>query len=157
MRRREFITLLAGATAAWPLAARAQQGGRMRRIGILMPHARGDSETEARVGAFKQELAKLGWTEGGNIWFEEHWTTDNMDRVRAEAAALVASNPDVIVTYGGRVVPVFMRLTRSIPMVLPSASIRSAWAGCRAWHGRAATSLGSPVSSCRRSASRSNS
>jgi putative tryptophan/tyrosine transport system substrate-binding protein len=124
MRRREFITLLGGAAAAasWPAAARAQQGGRMRRIGILMPFARGDSETEARVGAFKQELAKLGWTEGGNIRFEEHWTTDNMDRVRAEAAALVASNPDVIVTYGGRVVPVFMRLTRSIPMVLPSAS-----------------------------------
>jgi putative tryptophan/tyrosine transport system substrate-binding protein len=124
MRRREFITLLGGAAAvaSWPAAARAQQGGRMRRIGILMPHARGDSETEARVGAFKQELAKLGWTEGGNIRFEEHWTTDNMDRVRAEAAALVASNPDVIVTYGGRVVPVFMRLTRSIPMVLPSAS-----------------------------------
>ena len=82
----------------------------------------GDSETEARVDAFKQELAKLGWTEGRSIAFEEHWTTDNMDRVRAEAAALVASNPDVIVTYGGRVVPVFMRLTRSIPMVLPSAS-----------------------------------
>jgi putative ABC transport system substrate-binding protein len=122
MRRRAFISLLGGAAAAWPLAARAQQGGRMRRIGILMPFARGDSETEARVGAFKQELAKLGWTEGGNIRFEEHWTTDNMDRVRAEAAALVASNPDVIVTYGGRVVPVFMRLTRSIPMVLPSAS-----------------------------------
>jgi putative ABC transport system substrate-binding protein len=122
MRRRAFISLLGGAAAAWPLAARAQQGGRMRRIGILMPFARGDSETEARVGAFKQELAKLGWTEGGNIRFEEHWTTDNMDRVRADAAALVASNPDVIVTYGGRVVPVFMRLTRSIPMVLPSAS-----------------------------------
>src|SRR5262245_34779011 len=121
IHRREFITLLGGA-AAWPLAARAQQSGRMRRIGILMPYARGDSETEARVDAFKQELAKLGWTDGGNIRFEEHWTTDNMDRVRAEAAALVASNPDVIVTYGGRIVPVFMRLTRSIPMVLQSAS-----------------------------------
>jgi ABC-type uncharacterized transport system substrate-binding protein len=122
MRRREFITLLGGAAVAWPLAARAQQSGRARRIGILMAYAKGDSENEARVGAFKQELAKLGWTEGGNIAFEEHWTTDNMDRVRAEAAALVASNPDVIVTTGGRIVPVFMRLTRSIPMVLPSAS-----------------------------------
>src|SRR5262245_11065835 len=121
IHRREFITLLGGA-AAWPLAARAQQSGRMRRIGILMPYAKGDSETEARVDAFKQELAKLGWSEGGSIAFVEHWTTDNMDRVRAEAAALVASNPDVIVTYGGRIVPVFMRLTRSIPMVLPSAS-----------------------------------
>jgi putative tryptophan/tyrosine transport system substrate-binding protein len=122
VQRRDFITLIGGAAAAWPLAARAQQSGRVRRIGIVMPYAKGDTEYEARVGAFKQELAKLGWTEGGNVAFDEHWTTDNMDRVRAEAAALVASNPDVIVTTGGRIVPVFMRLTRSIPMVLPSAS-----------------------------------
>jgi putative tryptophan/tyrosine transport system substrate-binding protein len=120
--RREFITLIGGAAVAWPLAARAQQSGRVRRVGMLMPYPKGDSETEARVGAFKQELAKLGWTEGGNVRFDERWTTDNMDRVRGEAAALVASNPDIIVTYGGRVVPVFMRLTRSIPIVLPSAS-----------------------------------
>ena len=121
MRRREFITLL-GSVAAWPLAARAQQPGRVRRVGILMPYAKGDSEHEARVRAFKQELAKLGWTDGGNVRFDEHWTTDNMDAVRSHAASVVASNPDVIVTFGGRVVPVFMRLTRSIPMVLPYAS-----------------------------------
>ena len=121
MRRREFITLL-GSVAAWPLAARAQQPGRVRRVGILMPYAKGDSEHEARVRAFKQELAKLGWTDGGNVRFDEHWTTDNMDAVRSHAASVVASNPDVIVTFGGRVVPVFTRLTRSIPMVLPYAS-----------------------------------
>jgi putative tryptophan/tyrosine transport system substrate-binding protein len=122
MKRREFITLIGGAAAAWPLAARAQQSGRLRRVGIVMPYAKGDSEVEPRVRAFKQELAKLGWTEGGNIQFEEHWTTDNMDMVRVQAASLVASNPDIIVTSGGRVVPIFMRLTRSIPIVLPSAS-----------------------------------
>src|SRR5262245_16753342 len=121
MRRREFITFLGG-FAAWPLTARAQQPGRVRRVAILMPDPKGDSETEARVRAFKQELAKLGWTDGGNIRFEEHWTTDNMDMVRSHAADVVASKPDIIVTYGGRVIPVFMRLTRSIPMVLPSAS-----------------------------------
>ena len=121
MRRREFITLL-GSVAAWPLAARAQQPGRVRRVGILMPYAKGDSEHEARVRAFKQELAKLGWTDGGNVRFDEHWTTDNMDAVRSHAASVVASNPDVIVTFGGRVVPVFMRLTRFIPVVLPYAS-----------------------------------
>ena len=121
IRRREFITLVGGA-AACPLAARAQQPGRVRRVGILMPYAKGDSEHEARVRAFKQELAKLGWTDGGNVRFDEHWTTDNMDAVRSHAASVVASNPDVIVTFGGRVVPVFMRLTRSIPMVLPYAS-----------------------------------
>ena len=122
MKRRDFIKLIGGATAAWPLAARAQQPGRVRRVGILMPYAKGDSEHEARVRAFKQELAKLGWTDGGNVRFDEHWTTDNMDAVRSHAASVVASNPDVIVTFGGRVVPVFMRLTRSIPMVLPYAS-----------------------------------
>jgi putative ABC transport system substrate-binding protein len=122
VKRREFITLLGGAAAAWPLAAHAQQGARVRRVGIVMPYPKGDSEYEARLRAFKQELAKLGWTDGGNIRFDEHWTTDDMDMVRAHAAALVASNPDIIVTTGGRVVPVFMRLTRSIPMVLPSAS-----------------------------------
>jgi ABC-type uncharacterized transport system substrate-binding protein len=121
MRRREFIPLLGGA-AAWPLAAHAQQGARVRRVGILMPYPKGDSENEARVDAFKQELAKLGWAEGRNIAFDEHWTTDNMDMVRSHAAVVVASNPDIIVTTGGRVTPVFMRLTRSIPMVLPSAA-----------------------------------
>jgi putative tryptophan/tyrosine transport system substrate-binding protein len=119
--RRQFITLLGGA-AAWPLAARAQQGERVRRVGIVMPYAKGDSEIEIRVRSFKQELAKLGWKEGGNIAFVEHWTTDNMERVRAEAAALVASNPDIMIASGGRLVPVLMRLTRSIPIVLPGAS-----------------------------------
>ena len=121
MKRRDFITLLGGA-AAWPLAARAQQPSRVRRVAILMPAPKGDSEDEARVRAFKQELARLGWTEGSNVRFDERWTADNMDRVRAEAAGLVASNPDIIVTYGGRVIPVFMRLTHSIPIVLPTAS-----------------------------------
>src|SRR6516164_10120926 len=110
MTRRAFITLLGGA-AAWPLAARAQQRERMRRIGIVMPFAKGDSEGEARIHAFKQELAKLGWTDGSNVQFDERWPADNMDMVRSHAASVVASNPDVIVTFGGRVVPVFMRLS----------------------------------------------
>jgi len=122
VKRRDFITLLGGAAAAWPLAARAQQSGRMRRIGIVMPFAKGDSEGEARIRAFKQELAKLGWSVGGNIQFEERWPADNMDLVRSHAASLVASTPDIIVVSGGRIVPVLMRLTRSIPMVLPGAS-----------------------------------
>jgi putative ABC transport system substrate-binding protein len=121
MRRREFIFLLGGA-AAWPLAAGAQQGERVRRIGILMAYAKGDAEFETRVRALRQELARLGWTEGVNVHFDERWTTDNMDRVRAEAASLTASNPDVVVTTGGRVVPIVMRLSHSIPIVLPGAS-----------------------------------
>jgi putative ABC transport system substrate-binding protein len=123
MRRREFITLLGGAAAAWPLAARAQQGaGRMRRVGIVMPYPKGDAEYEVRAGALRQELGKLGWTEGSNIQFDERWTTDDMSRVWAEAASLMASNPDVVVATGARVVPVLKQLSRSIPIVIPGMS-----------------------------------
>ena len=119
MKRREFITLIGGAAAAWPLAARAQQGERMRRVGILMPFPKGDPEFEVRVRAFRQELAKLGWTDGGNLQFDERWTADHMDRVWAEAASLIASNPDAVLATGGRVIPVLMQLSRSIPIVVP--------------------------------------
>jgi putative tryptophan/tyrosine transport system substrate-binding protein len=121
MKRREFITLLGGA-AAWPLAARAQQPDRVRRVGIVMPYAKGDADNEARVQAFKQELEKLGWAQGRNLQFDEHWTTDNMDLVRSHAASLMASNPDVVVATGGRVVPILRQLSTSIPIVLPGAS-----------------------------------
>jgi ABC-type uncharacterized transport system substrate-binding protein len=123
VKRREFITLVGGAAAAWPLAARAQQGaGRMRRVGIVMPYPKGDAEYEVRAGALRQELAKLGWTEGSNIQFDERWTTDDMSRVWADAASLMASNPDVVVATGARVVPVLMQLSRSIPIVIPGVS-----------------------------------
>jgi putative tryptophan/tyrosine transport system substrate-binding protein len=120
MQRRDFITLLSGA-AAWPLAARAQQAPRQRRIGILMPYPPSDTEWQSRVGALRQELQRLGWTPGGNIEFDERWTTDNMDLVRANAANLVELKPDIIVTLGGRVIPVLMQLTRTIPIVIPGA------------------------------------
>jgi putative tryptophan/tyrosine transport system substrate-binding protein len=122
LTRREVIALLGGVAAVWPVAAGAQQPERMRRIGIVMPFAKGDSDGEARIRAFKHELAKLGWTDGGNIQFDERWPADNMDLVRSHAASLVASNPDIIVASGGRIVPVLMRLTHSIPIVLPGAS-----------------------------------
>jgi putative tryptophan/tyrosine transport system substrate-binding protein len=122
LKRREVIALLGGVAAVWPVAAGAQQPERMRRIGIVMPFAKGDSDGEARIRAFKHELAKLGWTDGGNIQFDERWPADNMDPVRSHAASLVASNPDIIVASGGRIVPVLMRLTGSIPIVLPGAS-----------------------------------
>src|SRR5262249_7030039 len=147
------MTLLGGAAAAWPLAAPAQQGARVRRVGILMPYPKGDSENEARVDAFKPEVAKLGGAEGRNIPFDEHRTTDEMDIARSHAAAGVASNPDIIVTTGGRVTPVFMRLTRSIRS--PAQAIRSASAMRKAWRIPAATLPASLASSCRYSASRS--
>jgi len=122
MKRREFITLLGGAAVAWPLAARAQQSERMRRVGILMPYPKGDPEMGIRVRAFRQELGRLGWTDGANVQFDERWTADHMDRVWAEAASLIASNPDAILAPGGRVIPVLMQLSRSIPIVIPGAS-----------------------------------
>jgi putative ABC transport system substrate-binding protein len=121
MRRRDFITLLGG-VAARPLAARAQQTDRMRRIGVLLPFPKGDAEMQARVQAFRQELATLGWAEGNNVQFDERWSTDNVDLVRADAANLVSLNPDIIVTLGDRVIPVLTKLTRSIPIVVAATS-----------------------------------
>jgi putative ABC transport system substrate-binding protein len=125
MKRREFITLLGSAAASsllWPRAARAQQGERMRRVGILMAYPKGDPELTMRLQAFRQELAKLGWTEGVNVQLDERWTADDMDRVRSEAASLVKSNPDAILATGGRVIPVLMQLSRTTPIVAAGAS-----------------------------------
>jgi putative ABC transport system substrate-binding protein len=93
MRRREFITLLGGA-ATWPLAARAQQGERVRRIGLLMGTA-DDREGQARVAALKQGLQELGWTDGRNIQIETRFAGADAGRIRAHAAELVALAPDV--------------------------------------------------------------
>jgi len=119
MRRRNFVAGL-GAAAACPLGARAQPG-RMRRIGILMAYRPSDAEMRARVTALQLELQRLGWTKGANIQFDVRWTTDDMDLVRANAANLVELNPDVIVAIGGRVVPAFIELTRSIPIIIPGS------------------------------------
>jgi len=122
MRRREFITLLCGATAAWPLAARAQQPERMRRIGVLMPYPPGDADVQERVRAFREERRKRGWASGVNTQFDERWTGDNMDLIRSAASNLVELNPDAILATGGRVIPILMELTRSIPIVVPGGS-----------------------------------
>jgi len=121
MRRREFITLVGGSVATWPLPLHAQSVG-LRRVGILIPYAKGDSENEALIRAFKQELEKLGWVGGRNIQFDEHWTTDDMGLVRGHAARLMSSKPDVVVATGGRVIPILMQLSSSIPIVLPGGS-----------------------------------
>jgi putative tryptophan/tyrosine transport system substrate-binding protein len=124
MRRRELITLLSGTAAAWlmlwPDNALAQQADRMRRVGILMPYAASDTEIQTHLRAFRQELQKLGWTDGGNIQFDEHWTGDDMELVRANAANLLELKPDVIFALGGRVIPVLMMKTSSVPIVFPS-------------------------------------
>src|SRR3954470_4803614 len=114
MRRREFITLV-GVAAGWPLAARAQGVQRIRRIGILMPYPPGNTEVQARVRAFREELRKKGWASGVNVQFDERLTIDNMDLIRSAATNLVELKPDAILAVGGRVIPALMQMTRSIP------------------------------------------
>jgi hypothetical protein len=92
MRRREFITLLGGTAATWPLAARAQQADRMRRIGVLLPATADDAEFQARVGAFLQALALLGWSIGRNVRIDTRWATTNVAEIRRHATELAAMN-----------------------------------------------------------------
>jgi hypothetical protein len=100
LTRREFITLLGGAAAAWPVAASAQQSERTRRIGVLLPAAPEDAEFQSWVGAFLQGLAQSGWITGRNISIETRWTKFNTEDTRKYAAELVALGPDVIVATG---------------------------------------------------------
>src|SRR5437868_11588487 len=98
MRRRRLIALLGGAVAAWPLAARAQQAERIRRIGVLMGYAEDDPEAQRRLDAFKQRLEELGWTQGRNVAFEIRFADAKPERLPALATELVRANVDVIVT-----------------------------------------------------------
>jgi putative ABC transport system substrate-binding protein len=118
LRRREFITLLGGAAAAWPLAARAQQQPeRMRRIGVLTNLVADDPEAQARVGAFLQGLQELGWAVGRNMRIEYRWGAGDADRTRGYAAELVALAPDVILTSGASALAPLLQATRSVPVV----------------------------------------
>ena len=99
MRRRSFITLLGG-TAAWPLAARAQQGERARRIGVLMPDDENEPVAKARLPAFTQALAALGWTDRRNVRIDLRWGGADINRIRALAQELVGLQPDIILTSG---------------------------------------------------------
>jgi putative ABC transport system substrate-binding protein len=116
MRRREFITLLGGAVA-WPRAARAQQGERMRRIGVLMNLGSDDAEGQARNAAFLQGLQELGWTVGRNVRIEYRWGAGDAELFRRHASELVALAPDVILAGGGAVVPSLLQATRTVPIV----------------------------------------
>jgi putative tryptophan/tyrosine transport system substrate-binding protein len=117
MNRREFITLLGGTAVAWPLGARAQQGERMRRIGALMPSAAGDPEYQARITAFLQELAQLGWIDGRNVRIDHRWGIADADRIRKYAAELVALAPDVILANSSAALVPLLQATRTIPIV----------------------------------------
>ena len=116
MRRREFIVGL-GSTAAWPLAARAQQGGRVRRIGVLAPYDENDPEYKPRVSALIQALAALGWTDGRNARMDLRWHGHDTNRIPALAQELVGLQPDIILASGTPATVALQRETRTIPIV----------------------------------------
>jgi len=122
MKRREFITLLGGGAAAWPLPARAQQPERMRRIGVLMASGEADAESQAQVKQFRDALAGLGWTVGRNIMFDYRWPGSSSDLIRAHAKQLVALAPDLILTRSVQLVIALRDETRTIPILFGAAS-----------------------------------
>ena len=117
MRRRELITLVSSAALAWPLAARAQQPDRVRRIGVLMTTAADDREGQTRLAAFQQGLQQFGWKDGRNVQIETRWGAADADRIRGYAGELVALAPDVILASGATVVGPLLQATRAVPIV----------------------------------------
>ena len=118
MRRRDFINVIAGSVAAWPLAAQAQPLDQMRRIGVLMPYAEDDPETSPRVAALREGFQKLGWTEGQNIRFEHrYWSVSDAAAILKLAREIVDSGPDVILTDTTPVTEAVLHETRTIPVV----------------------------------------
>ena len=117
MKRRKFITLLCGAAVAWPLAARAQQPERVRRIGVLMSMVESDPRGLEFITAFAQGLAELGWTVGRNVRIEYRWGAGDLDGFRRYAAELVALSPDVVLATAGSIVGAFQQASRTVPIV----------------------------------------
>jgi putative ABC transport system substrate-binding protein len=114
--RRAFITLL-GTAAAWPLAVRAQQGQRTRRIGVLLPAAAGDAVYQTRMAAFLGGLQQLGWADGRNVRIDTRWAAGDADLIRKYAGELVALGPDVVMAFTSGTVPPLQQVTRAIPIV----------------------------------------
>ena len=119
MKRREFILTLGSTAVAWPLAVRAQQPERMRRIGVLLPAAADDAQFQTWVGAFLQALGQAGWTIGSNVRIDTRWATANAADIRRHAAELAALAPDVILSYGSSTVGPLVQATRTVPIVFP--------------------------------------
>ena len=121
MKRREFIALLGGAAATWPLAARAQQPERMRRIGVLLSTAADDPESSARTASFLQGLQQLGWIEGRNLRIDIRWAAGDAELYRKYAAELVALAPDIILASSSPTVAALQAATRTVPIVFAHA------------------------------------
>jgi putative tryptophan/tyrosine transport system substrate-binding protein len=122
VKRRDFIALLGSTAAAWPLAARAQQPERMRRIGVLNYLTADDPNSSPRVAAFAQALQGLGWIDGRNIQIDYRWGGGDLDRSRRYATELVALGPDVILVSSGSALAALQNVTRTVPIVFVSVS-----------------------------------
>ena len=144
MRRREFIRLVSGAAAAWPFTVRAQQGDRIRRIGVLMAYGEGDAEGQSFTAAFVHGLQELGWTNGRNLRIDYRWAAGDVERMRAFAKELVGLQPDAIVAHTTPVTAAVHRTTRTIPVVM--AAVSDPVVSSRACRGPAATSQASSTS-----------
>jgi putative tryptophan/tyrosine transport system substrate-binding protein len=121
MQPRDFITLLGGAAAAWPVVAPAQQDGRVRRIGVLMGAAN-DAEEQTHLAAFRQGLQHLGWTDGGNVRIDDRWAAGESDRINDYARELVGLKPDVLFVNSFRSLRAAQAQTRNIPIVFVTLS-----------------------------------
>ena len=117
MRRREFITLVGGAAAMWPLRAIAQQSARSRRIGVLYDYAKDDAAGRVQIDAFRDELAKLGWIEGQNVVIDLQAGDVEADILRTYARELMAKGPDIVLGAGGTIVAALQRANRNVPIV----------------------------------------
>ena len=122
MKRREFITLIGGAAATWPVAARAQQPNRMRLVGVLMAYAESDRAAQSWLAAFRGALTKLGWTEGSNLRIELRWSASDADRMKTLAKELVDLRPDAILGATTPVVGALARETKTISIVFTGVS-----------------------------------
>src|SRR5262245_41054385 len=123
MMRREFITLLGGAATVWPLAARAQQSERMRRIGVLMSYPETDTDAQAFLAAFREGLQKLGWTETRNIRLDVRWTSPgNTEAMQRSAKELVALQPDLLLGHTTTATAALLQQTRTIPIIFAFVS-----------------------------------
>jgi putative tryptophan/tyrosine transport system substrate-binding protein len=122
VRRRDFIGAIGGAAVAWPIAARAQQPEKMRRIGVLMPALADDPVSKDRAAAFQQALAELGWIEGRNVHVDYRWSAGDVDRTRSFAAELAALAPDAILVQGSAPLTALLQTTRTIPIVFATVT-----------------------------------
>src|SRR5499433_2817007 len=122
IERRKFLATLGGAAAAWPLAARAQQPERLRRIGVLMNRAADNPEGQDRLAAFHQGLQELGWGIGRNVRIDTRWSEDNADRSTKYAAELVALAPDIILASGTLAVTALQHISRTLPIVFAAVA-----------------------------------